>query len=249
MQGRYIDREHWSRVAAEWVTWARAPNHDAFWAYRDKLRTFIGPGEGEALDIGCGEGRISSLLKECGYRVTAADPVGEFVAAAVDADSAHDYVVAAAGHLPFQAGLFDLVLLYNVLMDVDDVHSALKETRRILRPSGTVVISIVHPLSDCGRFVSEAPDAQFVIEESYYGRRPFEGVEERAGLRMHFAGWSQPLEDYVATLEDAGLAIVSLREPIPDLSVAQNHLEQWRRVPLYLWLKARPLPAQPTTVE
>jgi hypothetical protein len=57
-------------------------------------------------------------------------------------------------------------------MDVADVSAALKETRRIVRPSGTVVISIVHPLSDCGRFVSGAPDAQFVIEESYFGRRP-----------------------------------------------------------------------------
>jgi hypothetical protein len=43
-------------------------------------------------------------------------------------------------------------------------------------------------------------------------------VEERNGSQMHFAGWSQPLENYMA------------------------HLERWSRIPLFLWLKARPLP-------
>jgi 2-polyprenyl-3-methyl-5-hydroxy-6-metoxy-1,4-benzoquinol methylase len=52
---------------------ARTPNHDAFWAYRASLVAFIGRGEGEALDVGCGEARVSHLLKDCGYRVTATD--------------------------------------------------------------------------------------------------------------------------------------------------------------------------------
>ena len=46
------DRTHWSRFAREWVEWARKPDHDAFWAYRDELADFIGQGEGEALDVG-----------------------------------------------------------------------------------------------------------------------------------------------------------------------------------------------------
>jgi hypothetical protein len=33
----------------------------------------------------------------------------------------------------------------------------------------------------------------------------------RNGLKMHFAGWSQPLESYMAALETVGLAITSLR--------------------------------------
>src|SRR5689334_12372552 len=56
------DREHWSRFAQEWIAWARTPGHDAFWAYRRYLAEFIGPGDGEVLDVGCGEGRVSREL-------------------------------------------------------------------------------------------------------------------------------------------------------------------------------------------
>jgi hypothetical protein len=65
------------------------------------------------------------------------------------------------------------------------------------------------------RFAGTETNVPFVLEGTYFGRQRFEGVEERDGLRMHFAGWSQPLEAYVTALEGAGLAITSLREPIP----------------------------------
>lgn len=236
------DHDHWSEVAAEWIEWARAPNHDAFWAYRPALREFVVQGTGEALEVGCGEGRVSRLLKECGHRVTATDPVAAFVAAARGADSADRYEVAPANALPFEAASFDLVMAYNVLMDVEDVPAAVTEMRRVLRPSGTLFVSIVHPFADRGRFDRERPGMPFVVDGTYFGREHFEGAEERDGLRMRFAGWSQPLQNYMAALEEAGLAITALREPVPDTGSQWAGLQNWVRMPLFLWLKARPLP-------
>ena len=234
------DHEHWTRIAAQWIAWARAPNHDSFWAYRNSLIDFIGRGEGEALDVGCGEGRVSRILRERGYRVTATDPVEQFVSVAKQTNSADRYEVATAAQLPFKDDSFDLAVAYNILMDINDVPTALREIRRVLRPSGTLLISIVHPFADRGRFANQEPDAPFVLDASYFGRERFEGIEERDGLRMHFAGWSQPLQDYMAALEGAGLAITSLREPVPKAGQAWPHLRCWERVPLFLWLKARP---------
>jgi len=241
MSNSPIDREHWSRVAREWIEWARLPGHDAFWAYRESLVTFVGPGDGEALDIGCGEGRVSRVMKSLGYRVTASDPVAELVKAAVEVDSAHDYAVADATALPFADSRFDMIVAYNVLMDLENVPATLREMRRVLRPSGQLVISLVHPFSDRGTFSGTEPDSPFVFRGTYFGRQRFEGTEERNGLQMHFAGWSQPLEAYASALEDAGLAITSLREPIPDHVHGHEYLTQWTRVPLFLWLKARRL--------
>jgi SAM-dependent methyltransferase len=236
-----LDRAHWSRIAAQWVAWARAPKHDEFWAYRDSLIAFVGRGNAEALDVGCGEGRISRVLKESGYRVIATDPVKAFVLAAKQAGSADAYTVAAAASLPFGDEIFDLAIAYNVLMDVEDVPTALREIRRVMRLSGTLVISIVHPFVDSGCFSGPEPDAPFVLRNSYFGRKRFETVDERNGMRMHFAGWSQPLENYMVALEDAGFTVTALREPIPELNAVVTDLRRWTRIPLFLWLKARPL--------
>jgi len=174
--------------------------------------------------------------------VTATDPVEAFVSPAEQAGSADEYKVAAAANLPFADDTFDLAITYNVLMDIEDVPMALREIRRVLRLSGPLVISIVHPFADRGRFAGPQIDAPFVIDDSYYGRRRFEVVEERNGLQMHFAGWSQPIENYMAALEGAGFAVSALREPLPAVTAAFTHLERWTRLPLFLWLKARPLP-------
>jgi SAM-dependent methyltransferase len=238
------DIEHWCRFADEWLAWAQTPGHDAFWAYRAALLRFIGQGAGDALDIGCGEGRVARVLKQCGYRVTAVDPVAQLVAAAQRAGSADAYSIAAAAALPFEDGSFDLAVAYNVLMDVEDVPAALTEIKRILRPSGTLVLSIVHPFADRGHFAGPEADAPFVLSGSYFGRDRFENTEAKGGLTMHFAGWSQPLETYMAALEGVGLAVTSLREPVPDTADAGSHMDRWKRVPLFLWLKAIVLPVR-----
>src|SRR5215469_1843542 len=234
MSRRGPDIEHWSQIASEWMARARARNHDEFWAYRASLLAFIGQGAGEALDVGCGEGRVSRVLKECGYRVTAIDPIEQLVSAAEQAGSADVYKIAAAAELPFENCSFDLAVAYNVLMDIDDVPAALKEIRRVLRPSGTLVISIVHPFADRGRFAGPQANAPFVLQKSYFGRERFEDTEVRNGLEMHFAGWSQPLESYMAALENAGFAITSLREPVPDKADNGSHMERWKKIPLPL---------------
>src|ERR1700745_3980539 len=116
MSGKHIDIEHWSRIASEWTAWARAPDHDEFWAYRTSLLAFIGQGGGDALDVGCGEGRVSRVLKECGYRVTAIDPVEKLISAAEQAGSADAYRIAAAADLPFENSNFHLFSPHKGLM-------------------------------------------------------------------------------------------------------------------------------------
>ncbi len=233
------DSAHWAKIAANWITWARTPGHDAFWYYRGALAALIGRGAGDALDVGCGEGRVSRLLGELGYRVTAADAVAEMVAAAREADSAADYAVAPAAALPFADRRFPLVVAYNLLMDVDDADATLAELRRVITPDGRLVVSIVHPLQDRGG----AEGAAFVLRDDWFATNRFQGREERDGLAVEFAGWARPLPAYVAALRRAGFALTDLREPQPDPGQLPVHLEGARRLPVFLWMVAEPHPA------
>jgi hypothetical protein len=54
---------------------------------------------------------------------------------------------------------------------------------------------------------------------------------ERDGLRMEFAGWAYPLEDYFRALEEAGFAVEAVREPAAGDA-------RWHRVPLFLMWRA-----------
>lgn len=90
-------------------------------------------------------------------------------------------------------------------------------------------------------FADDTQEAPFIITAPYFGRKQFEGSEVRDGLQMNFFGWSQPLHQYVSALEDTGLAILSLREPVPDIKSNSDPMKKWMRMPLFLWLKATPL--------
>ena len=232
------DAAHWSRIARDWIAWARKPGHDAFWFYRDGLAALIGPGQGAALDVGCGEGRVSRLLKELGYRVTAVDAVAEMVAAARQAGSADAYGTGPASALPVADASFDLVLAYNMLMDVEDLDAAAAELRRVIRDDGRLVVSVVHPLRDRGAL----REGGFVLSEDWFATSYFEGRDARDGLAVDFAGWSRPLGGYVAALAAAGFAITGLVEPAPDPGALPPHLADARRVPIFLWLVAAPHP-------
>jgi SAM-dependent methyltransferase len=224
----------WETEAENWISWARRPDHDAYWYYRDSFFEEIVPAAGRAtLDLGCGEGRVTRDLSERGHRVTAVDSAPTLLAAAREADPIGAYVLADAVTLPFEDSEFDLVVAYNSLMDIDDMPTAVAEAGRVLEPSGRFCICVVHPLFDAGEWESREPDARFVITDSYLGKRRFEGTFERDGLTITFHGWCYALGDYARALEDAGFVIERLREPT-------NALEDPRhdRIPLFLHLRA-----------
>jgi len=164
------------------------------------------------------------------------------VEAAAEVGSAHDYAVADAAALPFASERFERVVAYNLLMNVADVPASLREMARVLRRDrGELVLSLLHPIAEHGRVEGDGPEAPLVLTGSYFGRQRFEDTFERDGLRMRFAGWSQPLEAYADALAQAGLAISALREPKAD--TVTGPLQPWTRWPLFLWLRARHLPS------
>ncbi|MEO1678226.1 MAG: class I SAM-dependent methyltransferase [Pseudomonadota bacterium] len=232
MTGPSTDVANWSEAAEQWIAWARTENHDAFWAYRSAFAEFVGPGTGEAVEIGGGEGRISRLLTNLGWRTTLVEPVEPLMSAAKEAQSAHSYVSAAADAVPLDSDRFDLVMLYNVLMDVDDLTGSVVEAARLLAPTGRMIVGIVHPIQDVLSAVNKGR-----VVTPYFAAQHFDETFTRNGLEMRFRGWMRPLSDYVNTLAEAGLAISRMAEPEPDPQhPVTQRLTNGRVRPVFLWL-------------
>ena len=110
----------------------------------------------------------------------------------------------------------------------------------VLVASGTACIAVVHPLNSSGKFENESPDSSFVIAASYLDEFGYTDDTARNGLRMMFHSKHRPLEAYSRALEASGFGIESIREhPIPEEVVRADRSRRWRRIPLFLHVRAR----------
>ena len=237
-----MSRKHWERHSASWAAWARRPNFDAYWKYSGAFFELVPPPGGRALEVGCGEGRVSRDLVERGHRVVGVDASPTLIRLASDADPRSWYLRADGAALPFASESFDLVVFYNSLMDIDDMEQSVQEAARVLRPGGALCACVTHPMTDAGRFESRDGNSPFIIDGSYLGPRRWLSVTiERDGLSMDFAGWAYSLEGYFGALERAGFAVQAVREPALHEAAAEQLASErrWQRIPIFLMWRAQ----------
>lgn len=232
--------EAWEENAAAWIAWAREPGHDSYWRFhRDLFLELVPPPSGRTLDVGCGEGRLARDLAALGYDVVGVDASPTLLAAAREASPELELHLADAADLPFPAASFGLVIAFMSLQDVDDLAGSLREAARVIAPGGRLCLAIVHPLNSAGTFTSRTADSPFVIEGSYLDESVTDETFERDGLAMRFVSRHLPLETYTELLSANGLLIERLREPaLPEAGFNGEHGERWRRIPLFLHLRA-----------
>jgi len=101
------------------------------------------------LDAGCGEGIYTLFLAQREASLTGIDLSYKYVAIARELTKSlsvkADYLVCDLAHVPLPEGYFDWVICNSVLEHVDKDVSALQEMRRVLKPQGTLFLTV-----DCG---------------------------------------------------------------------------------------------------
>jgi SAM-dependent methyltransferase len=233
--------DSWEAQASQWIRWARRPGHDSYWRYhRDQfLELLPSPGR-QTVDIGCGEGRLTRHLNELGHRIVGVDSSPSMVAAARELDASLDIRVADAAALPFDDASADLVVAFMSLHNVDALALAVREIARVLESGGKLCFAIVHPINSAGHLERQTADASFVIEGDYLRPFHFSDTEERDDLTMTFHSQHRPFHAYFSALEEAGFVVEALREiGIPEHAIVSEESRRWRRLPLFLHLRAR----------
>lgn len=173
------------------------------YSLRDKAAEIVLCCGEKVLDLGCGDGALSNILKEKGFDVTASDKDGdrfnfwdEIPFCKCDLENP----------LPFKSGEFDCVVFLEVIEHLRNPFFAIKEISRILKPGGVLVLSTPNILNIRSRL-------RFLFEGSFdFFREPsvdfYKHNPPSEHFRIHAISWRYQELEYM--LFDNGLSVESV---------------------------------------
>ena len=188
------------------------------------------------LDVGCGGGQNSFVLAKCGARVTALDPSRaqlDYAKRLCEGQRDRiDFVRGRAKELTaFRKETFDIVFSSLSLDFVDNIGEFFRQARRVLKPKGLLVFSVIHPMMNCvGWYLMGDRDAPEV--EDYFEMRDERHSfwDFKDGTRSGLYHFQHTLEELFTLLVDQGFQVTALREPRPyDLELLGK--ENWNKIP------------------
>ncbi len=159
------------------------------------------------LDAGCGAGPLSAALRAKGAAVTGFDASAAMVDLARQklGDDADVHVADLGAPLPFADAEFDDVVASLVLHYLEDWAGPLAELRRVLKPGGRLMVSVIHP----SVYAIVYPEADYFALTKYSEDYTFSG--QTAVLTY----WHRPLHAITDAFSAAGFRIATISEPPP----------------------------------
>ncbi len=209
-------RDQWANLSDGWINSIEGDGSYHRKGLLDKwMLDAVGDVAGlKVIDLGCGEGRFSRMLSQEGADVTGLDFTERFVEYA-QANKAKDetYVLGDMQDLSsIRDASFDLAVSYLSLVDVPDFQRALRETHRILRPDGRLVVCTLQPMVLAGGCWIKAGNEKLHFKlDNYFD----EGERELWMSGGMVFNYHRTMSTYVNGFLEAGFRLDGIREPTP----------------------------------
>lgn len=210
------------------------------------LLDLLGPPSGlHVLDIACGHGRVTRELARRGATVTGVD-LSRALLDKAEAIEAADrigirYVHGEAASVPqVPDATFDAAVCNFGLSDIDNLDGVLATVRRVLRPGGSFVFSILHPCFPGSGPVSGAwPSTGRYHDEGYW-------IPDGAAtaLRRRVGANHRMLSTYINSLAKHGLNLIQMGEPVPPIGWATTDRREAARFPVFLVARCTTTPTR-----
>lgn len=156
------------------------------------------------LDIGCGEGWLTRLLRSKGIDAFGVDAVASLIKYAIEKDGPH-YAVASFRELA--DGAIELekkaaAVVNFALLDESDTAMLIKNMHRLVEPEGFLIIQTLHPLV-------------IAMQENYVsGWKEGSWNGMKRDFEQPYQWYFRTLQDWVKLFGEAGLTICSIGEPM-----------------------------------
>ena len=175
MANEYLERTAWTELRLEAV------------------RSLVEPRAGErVVDLGCAAGAISHYLSTFGCETVGIDAEPRAIEKARELFPDLQFEVADVRELPFEDGSFDKAVAADLVEHLDDETFAamLGDTRRVLRPGGTLSIYTPNPRHPIERLKER--DLILARNPTHIGLRDRRTLERRlveAGFELDRSDW------------------------------------------------------------
>jgi SAM-dependent methyltransferase len=139
----------WSRAAQDWAELQEPVATPLYEALLNAARVGMGT---RLLDAGCGAGGASVLAARRGAHVNGLDAADALLAIARQRVPDGDFRLGDLERLPYAGGIFDAILVVDVLPYLRAPVAALRELRRVCAPDGQVAIAIWSATPECEQY-------------------------------------------------------------------------------------------------
>lgn len=208
--------------------------HNAFYDRPNTLALIKSPKGKRILDAACGPGKYAEILLEQGAKVTGFDISPKMVAHAKERNGAKGnfFVHDLTNPLKmFEDASFDIALCALAMHYLEDWNPTIQEFNRVLKPGGTLVLSIEHPFFEHLYFKSE----------KYFEVEAVQATWSGFGKDIEVNSYRRPLHECLQPLTENGFYIDKLVEPkpVPEFEKYDpRHFKELNEFPSFLCIRA-----------